>query len=352
MRQLTFAEALREAMTQEMERDPGVFLMGEDVGGFGGPFGITKGMVEQFGTQRVRDTPVSEAGFFGMAVGAAMLGKRPIVEVHYADFLTCAMDALVNQAAKMHLMSGGQFSVPMVVRAPTGSTNRGATHGQSLEAWFMHTAGLKVVCPSNPYDAKGLLIASIRDNNPVLFFEHRYLYGTRSPGGKVHSAWEALSSAGSDVPEEPYALPLGQARVVRPGRDISVVATMLMVHKAMAAAEELSKEGIELEVIDPCTLAPLDQETIFSSVRKTSRLLVASEDALTAGVSAEIAALVCETAFAYLDAPPVRVAGRNSPIPFAPNAEEAVLPGIADITAAARQLMGTGREFDDLRYPK
>jgi pyruvate/2-oxoglutarate/acetoin dehydrogenase E1 component len=350
MRLLTFAEALREAMSQEMLRNERVFIMGEDVGIFGGPFGITRGLVEKFGEERVRDTPVSESGFFAAGIGAAMTGMHPIVEVHYADFLTCAMDAIVNEAAKMRLMSGGQFKVPMVIRAPTGSTNRGATHGQSLESWFMHTPGLKVVCPSTPYDAKGLMIAALRDDNPVLFFEHRYLYRTRSPGGKIRSNWDNLKTASTDVPEEAYSIPFGQADIKRVGKDITVVATMLMVHKALAAAEALAVEGIELEIIDPRTLVPFDKSTLFESVRKTNRLVVAVEDVKTCGVSAEITAIVCEEMFDYLDAQPVRVASLDIPIPFAPACEEYVLPGTEDIIQAARSVLGKSQRWEDVRY--
>ena len=340
MRMLSLAEAIREAIFQEMTRDERVFVMGEDVGKFGGPFGVTRGLIEAFGPERVRDTPISEAGFFGAGIGAAMTGMRPIVDVHYADFLTCAMDAMVNEAAKMSLTSAGQWKVPMVIRAPTGSTNRAATHGQSFEAWFMHTPGLKVVCPSTPYDAKGLMISAIRDNNPVLVFEHRYLYQARSPGGKFRNPWGDLKTAETDVPEEPYTIPLGKAGVKREGKDVTIVATMLMVHKALAAAEQLAAEGIEVEVVDPRTLVPLDREMILASVRKTNKLVVAVEDVQTCGVSAEIAAIVAEDAFDFLDAPIRRVAARDIPIPLAPACEDYVIPGIDRVAEAVRGVMG------------
>ncbi len=339
-RKITLAEAVREAIHQEMARDERVFVMGEDVGLFGGPFGVTRGLIDEFGPERIRDTPICENGFFAMAVGAALAGMRPIVEVHYSDFIVCAMDAIVNQAAKMRLMSGGQASVPLVMRAPTGSTTRGPTHGQSLEAYFMHTPGLKVVCPSTPYDAKGLLISAIRDDNPVLLFDHRYLYGSRSPGGKYKSDWAGIKSLETHVPEEEYTIPFGEADIKREGGDVTVVATMLMVHKALMAAEELAEEGVELEVIDPRTLVPLDKETILRSVEKTNRLVVASEDARTCGVSAEIAAIVSEEAFDYLDAPIRRVASQDVPIPLAPVAEAFVLPDVDDIVDAVWEVMG------------
>ncbi len=340
MRILTFAEAIREAISQEMAKDERIFIMGEDVGIFGGPFKVTKGLIDKFGEKRVRDTPICENSLFGAAVGAAMTGMRPIVEVHYADFLACAMDAMVNEAAKMHLTSGGQFSVPMVIRAPTGSTNRGATHGQSLEAWFMHTPGLKVACPSTPYDAKGLMISAIRDNNPVLFFEHRYLYGTRSPGGKFNSEWDKKESLNTNVPEKSYSVPFGNAEIKRDGSDITVVATMLMVHKALEAADILMQSGVSIEVIDPRTLVPLDKEKIIESVKKTNRLVVASEDHLTCGIASEIIAIVCEEAFDYLDCQPQRISAKDIPIPFSPGSEDYVIPGVSDIVNMVGQMVG------------
>ena len=339
-RLLSYAEAIREAMVQEMRRDGRVFLMGEDVGVFGGPFGVTAGLLEEFGQERVRDTPISEAGFFGAAVGAAMSGMRPIVEVHYTDFLTTAMDPIVNSAAKMRFMSGGRWGVPLVVRAPTGSSNRGPTHGQSLEAWFMNVPGLKVACPATPFDAKGLLIQAIRDDDPVLFFEHRLLYGSRSPGGGMASAWGQMRSLETPVPEEIYALPFGQAAIRRPGTDLTVVATLMMVHKALRVADEMAEQGVSLEVIDPLTLVPLDKETILNSVAKTNHLLIATEGPKTAGVSAEIAAMVAEEGFDLLDAPILRITSLDTPVPLASVAERYVLPMEADIRMAALRVLG------------
>jgi len=339
MPKLSMMEAIREAILQEMQADPRVILMGEDIGVFGGAFHVTHGLLEQFGPKRVWDTPISEAGFVGMAVGAALTGLRPIVELQYADFIFCAMDQIVNEAAKIRLMSGGQASVPMVIRAPQGATGRGAQHSQSVEAWFMHTPGLKVVVPSSPYDAKGLLLSAIRDNNPVLFLEHKLLYGSASPGGGKALSDPSLRPIGREVPEEPYAIPLGKADLKRPGRHVTVVATMVMVHRALAVAEELANEGTEVEVIDPRTLVPLDLEAILTSVRKTHRAVVVSEDVSRAGVGAELAALISHDGFDYLDAPVERVCAENTPIPFAPPAQERAIPGTADIRQAIRRVL-------------
>jgi pyruvate dehydrogenase E1 component beta subunit len=333
------AEAIREAILQEMRADPRVILIGEDVGRFGGAFHVTHGLLEEFGPLRVWDTPISEAAFTGIGIGAALTGLRPIVEYQYADFIFCAMDQVANQAAKLRLMSGGQACVPVVFRAPQGASGRAAQHSQSVEAFFMHTPGLKVVVPSTPYDAKGLLIASLRDNNPVLFLEHKLLYGAVSPGGGQARGDSALSPVGSDVPPEPYTIPLGQAAVRRPGIHLTIIATLLMVHRALAAATELAADGIECEVVDPRTLVPLDEETILASVRKTHRALVVSEDVSRAGAGAELAALVGEAAFDYLDAPVTRLCGANAPIPFAPHAEARAIPQVASICAAARRLL-------------
>ncbi len=339
-RLLTYAEAIREAMQQEMRLDESVFIMGEDIGFFGGPFGVTAGLQEEFGDERVRDTPISELGFFGLAVGAAMGGMRPIVEVHYSDFLTMAMDAIVNSAAKMRLMSGGEWGVPMVIRAPTGASNRGPTHGQSFEAWFMNVPGLKIVCPSTPYDAKGLLIQAIRDGDPVLYFEHRLLYGSRSPGGSMRSAWGEMKSLETHVPEEPYTVPFGRAAIRRPGSDVTVVATLMMVHRALRVADQMAARGIEVEVIDPRTLIPFDRETILGSVARTNHLVVATEGPRSGGVGAEIAALVAEEGFELLDAPIRRVASLDTPVPLALVAEQYVLPGEADIYQAIEEVLG------------
>ena len=338
-RELSMMEAIREAIVQEMRGDPRVILMGEDVGKFGGAFHVTHGLLADFGPLRVWDTPISEAGFMGLGVGAALTGLRPIVELQYADFIFCAMDQVVNEAAKLRLMSGGQASVPLVIRAPQGATGRGAQHSQSVEAWFMHTPGLKVVVPSNPYDAKGLLISAIRDDNPVLFLEHKLLYGSASPGGGKATSDPAIGGLGRVVPEEPYAIPLGRADIKRPGKHVTVVATAVMVHRALVAAEELAREAIEVEVIDPRTLAPLDTDTILSSLRRTHRAVVVSEDTRRAGVGAELVAVMMDDGFDDLDAPVIRVCADDTPIPFAPAAQARAIPGTAEILAAIRRVL-------------
>jgi pyruvate dehydrogenase E1 component beta subunit len=327
------------ALIEEMERDPSVFLLGEDIAVFGGAYRVTEGLLERFGESRVRDTPISEAAIVGAAVGAAMTGLRPVAEIQFNDFLTNAMDQIVNQAAKIRFMMGGQVSVPLVIRAPVGATGRAAQHSQCLEAWFMHAPGLKVAFPSTPYDAKGLLKSAIRDDNPVIFFEHKLLYGGSSPGGKAKTAVDGLGEAFRPAPPGEYLVPFGSADVKRPGRDVTVVATGLMVHKALAAAAVLAAEGVETEVIDPRTLVPLDRETILDSVRKTGRLVVVSEDVLTCGVASEIAALAAEGALWSLDAPVARVAVPDTPIPFAPNNEAAVVPGLDAILRAIRGVL-------------
>jgi acetoin:2,6-dichlorophenolindophenol oxidoreductase subunit beta len=326
MPELTMAEAIHQALWQEMERDERVVILGEDVGQFGGAFHITHGLLEQFGPTRVWDTPISEAGFMGIGIGAALTGLRPIVEFQYADFIFCAMDQVINQAAKIRLMSGGKANVPLVMRAPQGATGRGAQHSQSVEAWFMHTPGLKVVVPSTPYDAKGLLVSAIRDMNPVLFLEHKALYGAASPGGGKAVSDRSVTSLGSEVPDELYQIPLGKADIKRQGMHVTVIATMLMVHRALAVAGSLAAKGINVEVIDPRTLVPLDTETILQSVRKTHRAIVVSEDTARAGVTAELAALISTEAFDDLDAPVERVSALNAPIPFAPCSEARVIP--------------------------
>lgn len=339
MRKLSMMEAINEAIAQEMRRDPSVIVMGEDVGKFGGAFHVTHGLLDEFGPLRIWDTPISESGYMGMAVGAAMTNLRPIVEFQYADFIFCAMDPIVNEAAKMRLMSGGQTSVPLVMRAPQGATGRAAQHSQSVEAWFMHTPGLKVITPSNPYDAKGLLISAIRDNNPVLFLEHKRLYGAASPGGGKAIGDPDLQPIGEEVPEELYTIPLGKADVKRPGKHVTVIATMVMVHRALAAAGELAARGIEVEVIDPRTLVPLDTDTILTSVRKTHKVVVVSEDVSRAGVAAELSAVITEQAFDDLDAPVARVCAANTPIPFGPAAERAAIPQREDIVRAVERVL-------------
>ena len=323
MRDITYLEAVREALWQEMERDERVFIIGEDVGVYGGAFGVTLGMVEHFGPERVIDTPISEYGIAGAITGAALVGMRPVGEIMFMDFTTFAMEQLVNQAAKMRFMFGGMIEVPFVLRTPAGSgTGAAAQHSQSLEAWFVHVPGLKVVMPGTPYDAKGLLLASIRDPNPVIFVEHKLLYKTRGP-----------------VPEEPYTIPLGSAEVKREGRDLTIVATSIMVRRALEAAERLAQEGIEAEVVDPRTLKPLDEETIVRSVSKTGRVLIVHEACKTGGYGGELAAVIAGSeAFDYLDAPIVRLAGRDIPIPYNRTLEYHTVPQVEDIVEQARRL--------------
>jgi pyruvate dehydrogenase E1 component beta subunit len=327
-REITYLEAVREAMTLEMRRDPDVFLIGEDVGVYGGAFGVSKGMLEEFGAERVRDTPISEAAIAGAATGAAMMGMRPIMEIMFMDFFTISMNQLVNQAAKMRFMFGGKASVPMVMRAPAGSgTGAAAQHSQSLEAWFINVPGIKVVAPSSPYDAKGLLIASIRDNNPVLFMEHKLLYRIKGP-----------------VPEESYTIPLQCAEVRREGCDLTIIAYSIMVPRALEAAAKLANEGIEIEVIDPRCLKPLDTETIIRSVSKTGRVLIIHEAPVTGGFGGELAAVIASSpAFDYLDAPIQRLCGRDIPIPYNRTLERAAVPQVEDIVAAARKLAQEGK---------
>jgi pyruvate dehydrogenase E1 component beta subunit len=336
MAQMTIAEALREGIREEMRRDPTVFCLGEDIGvsgGFGGAFTVTLGLSDEFGHERILDTPISEIGIAGVAIGAAMTGMRPIADVQYGDFLFCMMDQLANQAAKMCYMSGGTVKVPMVMRAPVGSTRRGAQHAQSLEAFFTHIPGLKVLAPSTAYDAKGLLKSAVRDDNPVLIFEHKLLYGSK--GGRSEKG--ALSPVG-EVPEEEYLVPIGKGIVRREGKDVTIVGKLLTVYRALGAAERLAEQGIEAEVIDPRTLVPLDRELILQSVRKTGRLVVVEEDNRTHGWGAEIAAMAAEEAFFYLDAPIKRVSAPDTPPPFAPVMEEFYLPGEEDVVQAVLSL--------------
>jgi pyruvate/2-oxoglutarate/acetoin dehydrogenase E1 component len=339
-REMTMAEALRDALRLAMERDPQVFLLGEDIGvegGFGGGFTVTLGLSEQFGHERVMDTPISESAIIGAAVGAAMTGMRPVAEMQYGDFVFCGMDQIVNQAAKLHYMSNGQVSVPLVLRLPVGATGRGAQHGQCLEAYFMHTPGLKVACPSNPYDAKGLLYAAIWDDDPVVFLEHKLLYGGKG-GRKERASLDPVMT----VPEAAYEVPLGTVAVRREGRDVTILANMLMVHRALAAADQLSEEGVEAEVIDMRCLVPLDLETISRSIEKTNRVLIVEEDNLTGGWGAEVSALLGQELFYYLDAPIGRVAAPDTPVPAAPSLEQAYVPQIGRIVSAARLLMEGG----------
>lgn len=319
-------DALRQALIEEMERDENIVLLGEDIAVFGGGYRVTEGLLDMFGEERVKDTPISEIAITGAAIGAAMTGLRPVLEIQFNDFLACAMDQVCNQAAKVRFMLGGQVKIPLVIRAPVGATGRAAQHSQSLEAWFMHTPGLKVVFPSTPYDAKGLLKTAIRDDNPVMFFEHKLLYGAASPGGKAKTAVDDLNEAFKPAPEEDYTIPFGIADIKKSGNDVTVVATGLMVHRCIKAAQKLGEEGIDVEVIDPRTLVPLDKTTIIRSVEKTGRIVIVSEDVLTCGVASEISAVVAENALFYLDAPVKRVSVPDTPIPFAPVMEQAVLP--------------------------
>jgi pyruvate/2-oxoglutarate/acetoin dehydrogenase E1 component len=320
-----------------MRSDPAVFLIGEDLGipgGLGGGFTVTLGLSDEFGHSRVMDTPISEIAIVGAAVGAALVGMRPVAEMQYGDFVFCAMDQVVNQAAKMHYMSNGQVSVPLVLRLPVGASARGAQHAQSSEAWFMHTPGLKVVCPSNPYDAKGLLLAAIRDNNPVIFLEHKLLYGGK--GGRKESS---SAARGASVPEEDYEIPLGTVAVKREGSDLTLIANMLMLHRAMEAAEELARQGIHTEVIDMRCLVPLDMEPLIASAQKTGRILIVEEDNLTGGWGAEVAARLSEAAFFYLDAPITRVAAPDTPAPTAPVLEREYVPSVERVVEAAVRMV-------------
>jgi pyruvate dehydrogenase E1 component beta subunit len=325
-RVITYAEALNEALREEMQRDKAVFVMGEDVAvwGGGGIFGVTKGLVEEFGPARVRDTPISEEAIAAVAIGAAATGSRPVAEIMYVDFIGLAMEPIVNQAAKLRYMFGGKARVPIVIRAQEGAgLGNAAQHSQSLEAWFCHIPGLKVITPSTPADAKGLLKSAIRDDNPVIFLEHKVLYFSK---GEVPEGEDAL-------------VPLGVADIRRQGRDVTVVGIHTMVGKALQAADKLAEEGIELEVIDPRTLVPLDEETIINSVKKTGRLIVSHEAYTRGGYGAEIISRVVDAAFDYLDAPPLRVCARDVPVPYSAVLETAALPQVDDLIAAARSLV-------------
>ena len=324
MRELTYLEAVREAMSQEMRQNEDVFILGEDIGVYGGAFGVTRGMIEEFGPERIRNTPISEAAISGTAVGAALTGMRPILELQFSDFMTIAMDNMVNQAAKIRYMYGGKGKVPMVLRTPAGSgTGAAAQHSQSLEAWMAHVPGLKVVQPSTAYDAKGLLKAAIDEDNPVIFYEHKLCYKTTS-----------------DVPEELYSIPLGKADIKREGSDVTIVATAIMVHKALEAAAKLEEQEIRVEVIDPRTLVPLDTETIIESVKKTGRLVVVHEAVKRGGFGGEIASTIAESeAFDYLDAPIMRLGGKAVPIPYNPELEKSAIPGVDDIVAAVKETL-------------
>ena len=323
MREIQYRDALNEALNEEMARDPRVFVLGEDVGRYGGVLQITRGLLDKYGEKRVRDTPISEAGIMGVAVGAAMTGMRPVAEIMYIDFSALAMDQIANQAAKAHYMFGGKARVPLVMRTQGGGgRGNAAQHSQSLEMWFVHVPGLIVVQPSTPYDAKGLLKSAIRDDNPVIYIEHKLLYSTTGP-----------------VPEEEYLIPIGVADVKREGKDVTIVATSRMVLFALAAADTLRQRGIEAEVIDPRTLKPLDLETIVTSVQKTGRLVVVNEGALTGGFTAEVAARVQRAAFDWLDAPILQVASEDVPLPYSGVLELEAIPSEQDIVNAALEAL-------------
>ena len=324
MREVTYAEAIKEAMSEEMRASDDIFLMGEDVGIYGGAFGVSYGMFEEFGEERVRDTPISEAAIIGAAVGAAVTGMRPIAEIQFSDFITIGMDQLVNQAAKIRYMFGGKAIVPMVVRAPAGSgTGAAAQHSSSMEAWYAHVPGLKVVTPSTPYDAKGLLKSAIWDDNPVVFLEQKLLYRTKG-----------------EIPEEDYRIPLSESDVKRPGKDLTIVSWGRMVPRCLTVAENLASEGIDIEVIDPRTLLPLDAEPIIASAAKTGRVLVVHEAVETGGFGGEVIARIVDSeAFFYLDRPPKRLGGLDVPIPYNPNLEKNAVPTEESITAAVHSLL-------------
>jgi pyruvate/2-oxoglutarate/acetoin dehydrogenase E1 component len=323
MREIQYREALNEALNEEMARDSRVFVLGEDVGRYGGVLQITRGLLDKYGERRVRDTPISEAGIMGIAVGAAMTGMRPVAEIMYIDFSALAMDQIANQAAKAHYMFGGKTRVPLVMRTQGGGgRGNAAQHSQSLEMWYVHVPGLIVVQPSTPYDAKGLLKSAIRNDNPVIFIEHKLLYNTTGP-----------------VPEEQYLVPIGVADVKRKGKDVTIVATSRMVLFALKAAEALAERGVDAEVIDPRTLKPLDLEAIVRSVQKTGRLVVVNEGALTGGFTAEVAARVQRAAFDWLDAPILQVASEDVPLPYSGVLELEAIPSEQDIVNAALEAL-------------
>jgi len=321
MKEVRYIRAITEALREEMARDEAVFVVGEDVAYPGGSFSATRGLLEEFGERRVKDTPISESAIVGLALGAATQGLRPVAEIMFMDFLAVCMDQIVNQVAKARYMFGGQYRLPMVIRTPCGGgLNAGPQHSQCLEAWFAHVPGLKVVMPATPYDVKGLLKTAIRDDNPVLFVENKALYGLKG-----------------EIPEEEYLVPIGQADVKRPGRDVTVVATSRMVHQSLEAAQTLAKEGIEAEVIDLMTITPLDKETIFKSVEKTSKLVIAHEAVKAFGIGAEISAMVCEEMIDCLDGPILRVGAPYTPVPFSP--ERFYLPNAEDVIQAVRKVL-------------
>ena len=323
MRKISYLTAINEALSEEMTRDKNVVLFGEDVGIFGGCFGVTQGLFKKFGPERIKDTPISETAIIGLAVGGAATGIRPVAELMFMDFAGVAMDEILNQAAKMRYMFGGKAKLPLVIRMAYGAgISAAAQHSQSLEAWFTHIPGLKVVMPSTPYDVKGLLKSSIRDDNPVIFLEHKVLYGVSG-----------------DVPEDEYLVPLGKGDVKKEGKDVTVIATGMMVHKALEAASKLEKDGISVEVVDPRTLVPLDEEIILNSVKKTGRVVITHEAPKRSGFGAEIAATIAEKGFPYLKKGIVRVCGKDTPVPFSPPLEQYYIPQAQDIVQGIKFVM-------------
>jgi 2-oxoisovalerate dehydrogenase E1 component beta subunit len=322
MAAVTYLEAIRQGLWEEMERDPSVFCIGEDIGVYGGAFKVTEGFIDRFGPERVIDTPIAESAIVGAAFGAALTGMRPVAEFQFMDFLPCAFNQITNMVAKAHYRWGAP--APMVIRGPSGGgVHGGPFHSQNPEAYFTHTPGLKVVCPATAYDAKGLIKAAIRDNNPVIFFEHKFLYRRIK----------------EELPSEDFVVPLGKARIARSGRDVSVITYAAMVHTALEAAVQLAKEGIEMEVLDLRTLLPLDHAAIADTVKKTNRVIVLHEDVRSGGLAGEVTAVINEEAFDWLDAPVVRITSMDSPVPFSPPLEEHFLPKVGDILREARFLM-------------
>ena len=337
MKNLSIAEALREGIKQEMTRDEKVFCIGEDIaipGGWGGAFTVTLGLENDF-PDRMINTPIAEAGFMGVACGAAMMGLRPIADVQYGDFLFCAMDQVCNNIAKMRYMSGGKLTVPIVLRAPVGVTGRGSQHAQNMETFFMPLQGIKIACPATAYDALGILRTAVRSDDPVMIFEHKLLYGSK--GARAESG---TVDASSDIPDEDYTVPLGKAVVRREGTDVTIIGTLLMMHRSLQAAEVLAKEGISAEVIDPRSLVPFDWDTVKNSVGKTGRVIIVEESPKRAGIGAEIAATLAEESADILIAPIKRVAAPNVTVPFSPPMEKYYIPQIEDIVNAARDTVG------------
>ncbi len=322
MPEVTYLEAIRQGLWEEMERDPSVFCLGEDIGVYGGAFKVTEGFIDRFGPERIIDTPIAESAIVGAAYGASLTGMRPVAEFQFMDFIGCAFNQIVNMVAKSHFRWGAP--APLVLRGPSGGgVHGGPFHSQNPEAWFTHVPGLKVVCPSTPYDAKGLIKSAIRDNNPVIFFEHKFLYRRIK----------------EELPAEDYTVPLGKARVARQGRDVTVITYAAMVHTALEAAAQLSKEGIELEVLDLRTLLPLDRQAIAETVKKTNRVIVLHEDVRTGGIAGEIAAVINEEAFDWLDAPIVRITSKDTPVPFSPPLEQWFMPNVSDVVREAKRLV-------------